>query len=85
MGSARSMTGGDLSLVKYMQDKQDISDNHFVTQFQHPQGYTILYFSSLADIPFESEVTKTERGGGGIRLNNNGPEMCRMTFPKWPV
>ena len=28
MGSARSMTGGDLSLVKYMQDKQDKSDIH---------------------------------------------------------
>ena len=28
MGSARSMTGGGLSLVKYMQDKQDKSDIH---------------------------------------------------------
>ena len=52
MGSARSMTGGDLSLVKYMQDKQDKSDIHprappiHTSDTVHRSGFDTYYLNS---------------------------------------
>ena len=55
MGSARSMTGGDLSLVKYMQDKQDKSD-------VHPRAYTCLLTTTMNMHIKENHVLPSNSG-----------------------